>query len=60
MVCDGYTGVSCVNGYCPNAQANDYPEYGYEHISCEECPDYKGCEDCAWNGREECVRRRKE
>lgn len=27
----------CVNGYYPNALATEYPEYGYEHCTCEEC-----------------------
>ena len=35
--CSDYVGVTCVNGGCPNAMADEYPEYGYEHCSCDEC-----------------------
>lgn len=45
--CINYVGVICVNGSCPNALANEYPEYGYEHCDCKECGYYKGCTDCA-------------
>ncbi len=48
--CKEYVGVTCVNGGCPNAMADEYPEYGYEHCTCEECGYYKGCEDCALAG----------
>ncbi len=44
--CKNYVGVTCVNGTCPNALAEEYPEYGYEKVSCEECGFYKGCNDC--------------
>lgn len=46
MRCPDYTGLACVNGSCPNALAEQYPEYGYQHCTCEECPYYKGCDDC--------------
>lgn len=46
--CPNYTGVTCVNGSCPNAMADEYPEYGYEHCSCDYCGYYKGCEDCCF------------
>jgi hypothetical protein len=52
--CKEYVGVTCVNGGCPNAMADEYPEYGYEHCTCEECGYYKGCEDCALAGTEHC------
>lgn len=42
MQCVNYVGETCVNGYCPNALADEYPEYGYEHCTCEECWEYKG------------------
>lgn len=42
MRCVNYVGVTCVNGGCTNALANEYPEYGYEHCTCEECGYYKG------------------
>lgn len=35
--CVNYCGITCVNGYYPNALATEYPEYGYEHCTCEEC-----------------------
>lgn len=34
--CEGYCGVTCVNGSCPQALADQYPEYGYEPCTCEE------------------------
>lgn len=46
--CPNYCGIVCVNGSCPNALANDYTEYGYEHCTCEDCGHYKGCEDCCF------------
>ena len=30
MRCPNYTGVTCVDGSCPNILADHYPEYGYE------------------------------
>lgn len=41
MRCVNYVGATCVNG-CPDVLANEYPEYGYEHCTCEECGYYKG------------------
>ena len=46
--CPNYCGVTCVNGSCPNALADEYPEYGYIHCTCAECGYYKGCEDCCF------------
>lgn len=54
MKCMNYVGVTCVNGSCPNALANEYPEYGYEHVTCEECGYYEGCTDCALCGTDMC------
>ena len=51
--CVNYCGVTCVNGSCPNALADEYPEYGYEHCTCEECGYYKGCEDCCFADKPE-------
>lgn len=46
-VCKDYCGVTCTNGYCPIALRDEYEEYGCDTISkCEDCPYYKGCEDC--------------
>ena len=48
MVCPNYCGVTCVNGTCPVA-------LGECHITCDECPYYKGCEDCAFcNDLDQC------
>lgn len=54
--CPHYTGVTCVNGSCPIANRDEYIEYGIPVIhSCEECGDYKGCEDCYFCGEnDEC------
>ena len=54
MRCPNYTGETCISGSCPNALADLYPEYGYEHCGCEECGYYKGCNDCALYGTEFC------
>lgn len=54
MRCINYVGVTCANGNCPNALADDYPEYGYEHVTCEECAYYKGCTDCVFYGTDIC------
>lgn len=27
--CDSYTGVTCVDGGCPDALAEEYSDYGY-------------------------------
>lgn len=54
--CKAYVGVTCVNGSCPNALADEYPEYGFEHCTCDECGYYKGCEDCCLNGTDMCVK----
>lgn len=51
--CPSYCGITCVDGYCPNALANEYPEYGYEHCTCEECGYYKGCDDCCFADKPE-------
>lgn len=54
MRCPNYTGVTCVNGNCPNALANEFPEYGYKHLTCEECGYYKGCDDCCFSDSGQC------
>ena len=51
--CIGYCGVACVDGSCPHA--NDYPDAP----PCDECWWYKGCEDCCFDGTEQCERRGK-
>lgn len=52
--CPQYIGVTCVNGSCPNALAEAYPEYDYERCSCEECGYRRGCSDCALAYTEYC------
>ena len=44
--CPNYCGITCINGYCPNVLAREYPEYGYKYCFCDECGFYKGCKDC--------------
>ena len=53
--CKNYVGLTCVNGNCPIALREEYEEYGMDVIkSCEDCPYYKGCEDCGLSGTGEC------
>ena len=47
--CDSYTGVTCVDGGCPDALAEEYSDYGYAHTDCSECAYYRGCKDCYFN-----------
>lgn len=48
-ICKSYCGYTCVNGACPVANMDEYMERGYDIIhSCDECPYYKGCEDCCF------------
>lgn len=55
--CPGYVGYTCVNGSCPRANADEYAERGYDIThSCDECGWYKGCEDCALEDTEHCVK----
>lgn len=54
-VCPNYTGVTCVNGSCPMAWAEERQEYGIPLVhSCDECTYYKGCEDCCFSGENGC------
>ena len=53
--CESYVGVSCVDGSCPMANAEEFMERGYDIVhNCSECGYYHGCEDCAFNGMSEC------
>ena len=59
--CPSYCGITCVDGSCPNALADEYPEYGYEHRTCEECGYYEGCSDCCFaDNPEYCAESEKE
>ena len=51
--CPNYCGITCVDGSCPNAMAEEYPEYGYEHCTCEVCGYYEGCGDCCFADKPE-------
>lgn len=54
-VCRSYVGVSCVDGTCPKANAEEYAERCMDVITkCSECPSYEGCDDCALFGTEYC------
>lgn len=47
-ICKGYLGLACVDGSCPIANAEEYVERCMDVIKkCDDCPFYKGCEDCA-------------
>lgn len=53
--CGDYVGVTCVNGFCPIANREEYAERGYDVIyNCNECPFYNGCKDCALFDTELC------
>ncbi len=46
--CKNYVGVTCVDGTCPRANAEEREERDISLItSCRYCPFYRGCEDCA-------------
>ena len=51
--CKSYVGVACVDGTCPVARADDWSNESVP-VSCDECWLYKGCEDCALYGTNEC------
>ena len=51
--CPNYCGITCGDGSCPNAMAEEYPEYGYEHCTCEDCGYYEGCGDCCFADKPE-------
>lgn len=56
--CKGYCGVACVNGSCPIALSSEYEERGCDVVhDCNECHYYRGCEDCAFDGTDICIRR---
>ena len=60
IICGGYCGVACVNGSCPKALAEEYAERCMDVIKeCDECPDYRGCEDCAFKDTDECIKNSK-
>lgn len=59
-ICKGYCGVTCVDGGCPMANREEYEERGYDIVkTCNDCPYYKGCEDCYFEGSAVCVKNEK-
>lgn len=45
--CPQYVGISCIDGTCPIALADEYIEYGCSAIyECDDCWKYHGCDDC--------------
>ena len=47
-ICKNYVGLSCIDGTCPIANADEYEERGMDVVKkCSDCYRYKGCEDCA-------------
>lgn len=61
--CNNYCGLACVNGTCPNAlddldRRSDTDAYAMYHldkkVKCNECYEYKGCDDCCFNGTNMC------
>ena len=54
--CQGYCGVDCVNGNCPQIKSTNYSIDFYLRENCANCPLYKGCDDCCFKGMEMCVR----
>lgn len=58
--CKDYVGVSCVDGSCPVANAEEYEERCMDVVKdCNDCHYYKGCEDCALDGTEYCEKQRR-
>lgn len=51
--CKSYVGVACVDGTCSVARADDWSNESVP-VSCDECWLYKGCEDCALYGTDDC------
>lgn len=53
--CERYVGITCVNGNCPIALAEEHEEYYSEIKNCDDCCYYKGCEDCALYKSKYCI-----
>lgn len=52
--CKNYVGVSCIDGFCLRAIAEEHEEMCIPKVTCGDCYCYKGCEDCALDGTEYC------
>lgn len=51
--CEGYVGISCIDGSCPMTGVE---EWDIDVVrSCRECFRYRGCSDCYFQNREECI-----
>lgn len=60
-ICKSYVGVACVDGTCPQANREEYEERCMPLINnCKDCFYYKGCEDCALDGTDFCVKEREQ
>lgn len=59
-MCRGYVGVTCINGNCPNALREDYPDFYPKKIKCSECFYNLQCEDCSFADTEYCLKEEKE
>lgn len=56
--CDRYVGLACIDGSCPISLSDEYAERGYDMVkNCAECHYYKGCEDCYFCGKNECLKK---
>lgn len=54
-ICKHYTGIACIDGNCPKANEAEYRERCMPITkNCNECPYYKGCEDCVFFETEIC------
>ena len=54
--CSNYVGLSCIDGTCPVANAEEYEERGIPLTkSCRYCFYYEGCKDCMLVGTEYCT-----
>ncbi len=55
--CERYCGIECVNGHCPIACRDELIERGMDvPKNCGDCPERRGCEDCAFNGTDICIK----
>ena len=54
--CKDYCGVTCVGGHCPIALYNEDFTMFERKPSCDDCPYYKGCEDCYLKGEDCCFK----
>lgn len=54
--CKSYVGITCIDGHCPKALAEEYAERDMDVIkNCNDCPYYRGCDDCYFFDTEYCT-----